>query len=36
MMQFMVENDALSHKELDELETLIRKKRRRETKEEKQ
>ncbi len=28
MMQFMVENDALSRKELDELETLIRKKRR--------
>jgi BlaI family penicillinase repressor len=33
MMQFMVENDALSQKELDELESLIRKKRRRETKE---
>lgn len=28
MMQFMVENDALSQKELDELESLIRKKRR--------
>ena len=34
MMQFMVENDALSRKELDELETLIRKKRRRDAKEE--
>jgi BlaI family transcriptional regulator, penicillinase repressor len=33
MMQFMVENDALSKKELDELESLIRKKRRRDTKE---
>ncbi len=33
MMQFMVENDALSQKELDELESLIRKKRRREAKE---
>jgi len=29
MMQFMVETDALSQKELDELESLIRKKRRR-------
>jgi len=29
MMQFMVENDALSQKELDDLESLIRKKRRR-------
>jgi len=28
MMQFMVENDALSKKELDELEGLIRRKRR--------
>jgi BlaI family penicillinase repressor len=28
MMQFMVENDALSQKELDELESLIRRKRR--------
>jgi BlaI family transcriptional regulator, penicillinase repressor len=28
MMQFMVENDALSRKELDELEHLIRRKRR--------
>lgn len=28
MMQFMVETDALSQKELDELESLIRKKRR--------
>lgn len=28
MMQFMVENDTLSRRELDELESLIRKKRR--------
>jgi predicted transcriptional regulator len=32
MMQFMVETDALSRKELGELETLIRKKRQEETK----
>jgi predicted transcriptional regulator len=35
MMQFMVENDTLSQKELDELESLIRKKRQEETKAEK-
>jgi BlaI family penicillinase repressor len=32
MMQFMVENDTLSQKELDELESLIRRKRQEETK----
>ncbi len=31
MMQFMVENDTLSKKDLDELESLIRKKRRKGT-----
>jgi BlaI family penicillinase repressor len=35
MMQFMLENDTLSRKELDDLESLIRKKRRRDVKEEK-
>jgi hypothetical protein len=30
MMQFMVENDALSQKELDELESLLQKKRKNE------
>ncbi len=33
MMQFMVENDTLSQRELNELESLLRRKRRRETKE---
>lgn len=35
MMQFMLDSNALSRKELDDLESLIRKKRRRDTKEEK-